>query len=209
MIASQYLSVFHSLKYHKLHPNYVYERLKILGKAFLGRFLLVQVDTKDHTKVLRELTRISFLLNFTLVLAWSIEEAGRYIETLKAYETKTPDSIKEKPAESDAERVTRALTSIKGVNSTDAYTMALNFKTFADIANADKGSLQMCPGLGAQKVNFCSILKCLCGFRYGGSWRPLMSHLREISKNIYGSSQSFPSYMGWWIVFHDGDVDGG
>lgn len=124
----------------------------------MGRFLLVMIDTKDHTKAMRELTRVSVLLEFTIVLAWSLEEAGRYIETFKAYENKSPDAIKEKPAASDAERMISSLTSIKSVNKTDAYTLMSNFDNFADIANASKSSLQTCPGFGPQKVQCISHL---------------------------------------------------
>lgn len=130
----------------------MYERLKLLGKEYLGRFILVLVDTKDHHRAIRELTRVCVILDFTVVLAWSLEEAGRYIETFKAFETKTPDAIKEKPAASNHERLVQSLTSIQAVNKTDAQTLLTNFASFADIANSDKGALQMCPGLGAQKI---------------------------------------------------------
>ncbi len=110
------------------------------------------IDTKDHEKTLRELTRISILLEFTIVLAWNIEEAGRYIETFKAYENKTPDAIKEKPAASNTERIVQALTNIKSVNKTDAYTLMATFPTFASIVNAHKSDIQACPGFGPQKV---------------------------------------------------------
>ena len=35
------------------------------------------------------------LANCTLVLAWSLEEAGRYLETYKAYEQKPADLLME------------------------------------------------------------------------------------------------------------------
>lgn len=59
-----------SLRYHKLHPNYVYERVKEVGKLYSLRLLLVLVDSPDHTKSVRELTRVSVVLDFCLVLAW-------------------------------------------------------------------------------------------------------------------------------------------
>lgn len=38
--------LFLSLKYHNLNPDYIHTRLKLLGKMFELRVLLVQVDTK-------------------------------------------------------------------------------------------------------------------------------------------------------------------
>lgn len=38
--------LFLSLKYHNLNPDYIHNRLKLLGKMFELRVLLVQVDTK-------------------------------------------------------------------------------------------------------------------------------------------------------------------
>lgn len=40
--------------------------------------------------------RVSVSLDFTLILSWSSEEAGRYLETFKAYEHKSVDLISEK-----------------------------------------------------------------------------------------------------------------
>ena len=40
--------------------------------------------------------RVSVSLDFSLILSWSSEEAGRYLETFKVYENKPADLIKEK-----------------------------------------------------------------------------------------------------------------
>lgn len=39
-----------SLRYHQLNPDYIHNRLKLLGKRFELRVLLVQVDTKVGVK---------------------------------------------------------------------------------------------------------------------------------------------------------------
>ena len=41
----QFLLLFCSVRYHSLHPNYVHDRLKSLGKQYQLRVLLVLVDT--------------------------------------------------------------------------------------------------------------------------------------------------------------------
>ncbi len=40
-----FLLLFCSVRYHSLHPNYVHDRLKSLGKQYQLRVLLVLVDT--------------------------------------------------------------------------------------------------------------------------------------------------------------------
>lgn len=46
--------LFLSLKYHNLNPDYIHNRLKLLGKMFELRVLLVQVDTKVMIMSLKE-----------------------------------------------------------------------------------------------------------------------------------------------------------
>jgi len=59
-----------SIRYHKLHPNYIYERFKEVGKMYKLRLLLILVDSPDHTRTIRELSRVSILLEYTVILAW-------------------------------------------------------------------------------------------------------------------------------------------
>uniref|UniRef100_A0AAQ4RP02 ERCC1-like central domain-containing protein n=1 Tax=Gasterosteus aculeatus aculeatus TaxID=481459 RepID=A0AAQ4RP02_GASAC len=88
-------ALFLSLRYHNLNPNYIHDRLKQLGHTFILRVLLVQVDVKDPHHTLKELARICIMADCTLILAWSPEEAGRYLETYKSYEKKPADLLKE------------------------------------------------------------------------------------------------------------------
>lgn len=64
-----YLSVFkqnltvRSIRYHRLHPEYVHTRIQKLGTAYHLRVLLVMCDVDDHQATIRELTKVSpFLL---------------------------------------------------------------------------------------------------------------------------------------------------
>jgi DNA excision repair protein ERCC-1 len=92
--------LFLSIRYHTLKPEYLSERLKKLGKNYKLRVLLVHIDTKEFHNALMSLNRICFLTDFTLMVAWSPEEAGRIIESYKMFENAPADLIKEKP-ESD------------------------------------------------------------------------------------------------------------
>ncbi|XP_048355306.1 DNA excision repair protein ERCC-1 isoform X3 [Sphaerodactylus townsendi] len=120
-------ALFLSLRYHHLKPNYIHERLQSLGKTYMLQVLLIQVDVKDPHQALKELAKICILADCTLVLAWSAEEAGRYLETYKAYEQKPADLLKEKVDQNYLSRVTDCLTSVKSVNKTDTLTLLSTF----------------------------------------------------------------------------------
>ncbi|KAF7216022.1 DNA excision repair protein ERCC-1 [Nothobranchius furzeri] len=145
-------ALFLSLRYHNLNPNYVHDRLKQLGNTFTLRVLLVQVDVKDPHHALKELARICIMADCTLILAWSPEEAGRYLETYKSYEKKPADLLKEQVEKDYLSKVTDCLTTVKSINKTDAITLLSTFSSVEKIINASKEDLVLCPGLGPQKA---------------------------------------------------------
>lgn len=93
--------LFLSVRYHNLKPDYIHDRLKLLGKNYELRILLVHVDIKESQNALKHLTRLCLLADLTLMLAWTAEEAGKIIETYKMFENKSADFIMEK-AETDS-----------------------------------------------------------------------------------------------------------
>ncbi|XP_076987550.1 DNA excision repair protein ERCC-1 isoform X2 [Tamandua tetradactyla] len=145
-------ALFLSLRYHNLHPDYIHERLQSLGKSFTLRVLLVQVDVKDPQQALKELAKMCILADCTLVLAWSPEEAGRYLETYKAYEQKPADLLMEKLEQDFVSRVTECLTTVKSVNKTDSQTLLATFGSLEQLIAASREDLALCPGLGPQKA---------------------------------------------------------
>ncbi|XP_013911892.1 PREDICTED: DNA excision repair protein ERCC-1 [Thamnophis sirtalis] len=145
-------AVFLSLRYHNLNPNYIHERLRNLGKTFQLQVLLLQVDVKDPHQAVKELAKICILADCTLILAWSPEEAGRYLETYKAYEQKPADLLKEKVEQDYLSRVSDCLTSVKSVNKTDTLSLLSTFGSLANIVQASKEDLSLCPGVGPQKA---------------------------------------------------------
>ncbi|KAF5903105.1 DNA excision repair protein ERCC-1, partial [Clarias magur] len=144
-------ALFLSVRYHSLNPNYIHERLKHLGQAFTLRVLLVQVDVKDPHHALKELARICIMADCTLILTWSPEEAGRYLETYKSYEKKPADLLKEQVEKDYLSKVTDCLTTVKSINKTDAITLLSTFSSLGGIISASKEELELCPGLGPQK----------------------------------------------------------
>ncbi|XP_070771269.1 DNA excision repair protein ERCC-1 [Enoplosus armatus] len=145
-------ALFLSLRYHNLNPNYIHDRLKLLGQTFTLRVLLVQVDVKDPHHTLKELARICIMADCTLILAWSPEEAGRYLETYKSYEKKPADVLKEQVEKDYLSKVTDCLTTVKSINKTDAITLLSTFSSVEGIISASKEDLVLCPGLGPQKA---------------------------------------------------------
>lgn len=145
-------ALFLSLRYHQLNPNYIHERLKQLRRYYDLRVLLVQVDIKEPHHLVKELAKICILADCTLILAFSAEEAGRYLETYKVYEHKPPEAIMEKTEKDYMSKVTECLTSVKSVNKTDAMTLLSTFHTVEGVLKANQEDLSFCPGFGPQKA---------------------------------------------------------
>lgn len=145
-------ALFLSLRYHQLHPNYIHERLKLLGRTFELRILLAQVDIKDPSHICQQLANICLLADCTLILAFTPEEAGRYLELYKAFENKPPDLIMEKSEESFEAKLIDTLTSVKKINKTDAITLYSTFGTVKDVFTASEEDLSLCSGIGPLKA---------------------------------------------------------
>ncbi|KAF8345894.1 restriction endonuclease type II-like protein [Amanita rubescens] len=141
-----------SLKYHRLHPEYIYARIESLGRAYNLRILLILCDITDHREPIRELTKTCLINNITVIVAFSTEEVGHYLSIYKQFEHKPPDVIKER-TENDYESLLRtSLTSISKVNKTDVQTLRTSFGSFANIAKTTTEQLQNLPGFGPVKV---------------------------------------------------------
>ncbi|KAJ3090289.1 ssDNA endonuclease and repair protein rad10 [Quaeritorhiza haematococci] len=145
-------ALFLSLKYHRLHPEYIYGRIKELAHHYVLRVILCLVDIDDHQASIRELTKTAVINNFTLVMAWSQEEAGKYLETFKAFENKPPDMIMERVDNDYLSKLTDCLTAVKSINKTDVVTLASTFGSLKNIISAKTEELVLCPGFGEQKV---------------------------------------------------------
>lgn len=145
-------ALFLSIKYHQLNPDYIHDRLKLLGNAYNLRVLLVQVDVPDPQHALKHLTRICILADLTLMLAWNVEDAGKILETYNVYENKPPDAIMERSDGAPYQKIANALTTIKSVNKTDATTLLSCFDTLEAIVKATPHSLALCTGVGLTKA---------------------------------------------------------
>ena len=153
ILGSSTAAFYLSLKYHRLHPEYIYNRMSVLGRtAYNLRLLLVVCDIDNHIDALRELTKTSVVNNYALILAWSSAEAGRYLELYKVLEGAGAGGIREKVSHRYSDQVVEAMTSVRAVNRTDSLTSIGTFGSFERCVRASEEELSNVPGWGPNKV---------------------------------------------------------
>jgi DNA excision repair protein ERCC-1 len=151
MFSATSCALFLSIKYHLLHPNYLVERMAELKFRF--QVLLVYVDTDDNETVLLQLNELCVRHNFTLLLSWSEAEAARYLESYKALDGKDAATFLQKTRSNGlADVITDVLTTVKGVNKTDATSLMTQFDSIQQILTAAPDELGLVNGLGQVKV---------------------------------------------------------
>lgn len=145
-------ALFLSLKYHRLHPEYIYGRIRALQGKYNLRVLLTMVDIQNHEESLKELSKTSLINNVTLILCWKAEEAGRYLELYKTYEHAAPTGIRAHQATSYSDRLVEFVTTPRGINKTDAVSLVSNFGSIRTAINAQPEEIAMISGWGEKKV---------------------------------------------------------
>jgi hypothetical protein len=81
------------------------------------------------------------------------QECARWLETFKSYETKSATGIQEHVDADYSSRLAAALTSVRGVNKTDATSLGSQLGSLADILRASSEQMSACPGVGPTKVS--------------------------------------------------------
>lgn len=145
-------ALFLSLKYHRLHPEYIYGRIKGLQGKFNLRVILTMVDIPNHEESLKELSKTSLVNNVTLILTWSAAEAGRYLELFKSYENAAPTSIKAHQSSNYSDRLVDFITVPRSVNKTDAMSLVSTFGSLRTAVNAAPEEIALVTGWGGKKV---------------------------------------------------------
>uniref|UniRef100_A0A1I7YT10 HHH_2 domain-containing protein n=1 Tax=Steinernema glaseri TaxID=37863 RepID=A0A1I7YT10_9BILA len=156
-----------AMKFHKLHPSYLETRFTEAGNYPIN-ILLVYVNVEEPRFLLKDLNLFCYRTGWTLVLAYSVEEAAEYIENIKFAENKTTVSALQEshkrqmqkeagPSKMDSRKelmqsALAFLSSIRSVNSTDAQRLIATFGSIQNIAKASADDLAMCPGLGPVKA---------------------------------------------------------
>ncbi|KAI9877723.1 MAG: ssDNA endonuclease and repair protein rad10 [Pleopsidium flavum] len=153
-------ALFLSLKYHRLHPEYIYSRIRALGGKYNLRVLLTMVDIQNHEESLKELSKTSLVNNLTLILCWSAQEAGRYLELFKSYEHASPTSIRAHQATSYSEKLVEFITVPRSINKTDAVGLVSSFGSVRAAVNARPEEIGLIAGWGEKKVQrWCSTVR--------------------------------------------------
>jgi DNA excision repair protein ERCC-1 len=141
-----------SLKYHRLHPEYIYTRIRNLQGKYNLRILLTLVDIPNHEDALRELSKASLVNNATVILAWSAAEAARYLELYKSYEHAGFAAIRGQQASGYAERLVEFVTVPRTVNKADAVALVSSFGSLRHAVNASPEQIGVVGGWGEKKV---------------------------------------------------------
>jgi DNA excision repair protein ERCC-1 len=145
-------ALFLSLKYHRLHPEYIYKRIQELHGRYSLRIILVLVDITNHEASLKELSKTSLINNVTLIVCWSAAEAGRYLDLYKTYEHAAPTMIKGIQSTAHSDKLIDFITVPRSVNKTDALCLVSNFGSVRTAVNARPEEILLLQGWGQTKV---------------------------------------------------------
>lgn len=141
-----------SLKYHRLHPEYIYTRIRNLQGKYNLRILLTLVDIPNHEDSIRELSKTSVVNNVTVILCWSAAEAARYLELYKSYENANFSAIRGQQSSNYADKLVEFVTVPRSLNKSDAVALVANFGSLKNAINAEPEQLSMISGWGGVKV---------------------------------------------------------
>jgi DNA excision repair protein ERCC-1 len=152
--------LFLSLRYHRLHPEYIQIRMaKLLNAESASsssfqqlKVLLVQVDIEAHADALRELTLISMAKGFTILLAWNEIEAGMYISLLKNHDGGTAKAIQGQVKTDYETLLTDAMSKIRGVNKKDGLSLITEYESLKNAIEDGGRTLESLDGWGGVKV---------------------------------------------------------
>jgi DNA excision repair protein ERCC-1 len=153
-------ALFLSLKYHRLHPEYIYARIRLLGGKFNLRIVLIMVDISNHEDSLKELSKTSIINNLTLILCWSAPEAAHYLELFKSSENAQPTAIRTQQAQSYKDSLVDFVTVPRTVNKSDAASLISTFGSLQNAVNAQPEQISSVPGWGEKKVRqWCNAVR--------------------------------------------------
>ncbi|KAG0683353.1 ssDNA endonuclease and repair protein rad10 [Pichia californica] len=165
VVNSKCVVLFLSLRYHKLHPEYIYNKLKKVTYNLEDtlRVLLLYVDIEDFQDTVRELDKLCLFNKLTLILAWTNEQCATYLQNLKYVEKEASKQIIQGSRTKDEdvianegkylERVMNTVSSIKSVSQSDAKRLLIKYGSVRGIIEANADELPDIQGLGQLKVN--------------------------------------------------------
>jgi DNA excision repair protein ERCC-1 len=151
--------LFLSLKYHRLHPEYIYNRIKGLQGKFNLRVLLTLVDIGNHEDSVKELSKTGLVNDVTVILCSSAADAARYIELFKSFEHAKPSVIRGSESKGYAEKMMEFITTPRSINKTDAVSLVSAFGSVKGAINARPEEIATVGGWGEKKVRqWCTVV---------------------------------------------------
>ncbi|KAJ5719502.1 Mating-type switching protein swi10 [Penicillium malachiteum] len=153
-------ALFLSLKYHRLHPEYIYSRVRLLAGKYSLRIVLVMVDIPNHEDPLKELSKTSIINNLTLILCWSAPEAAHYLELFKSSEYAQPTAIRSQQPQSYKDSLVEFVTTPRSINKSDTASLISTFGSLQNAINAQPEQISSVPGWGEKKVQqWCNAVR--------------------------------------------------
>ncbi|KAG8967212.1 ssDNA endonuclease and repair protein rad10 [Tulasnella sp. 419] len=73
-------ALFLSLRYYRLHPEYLHRRISDLGNSYQLRLLLFMIDAKDPENEIKELTKVGLINNITIMANFATMSRATYEE---------------------------------------------------------------------------------------------------------------------------------
>lgn len=151
--------IFISIKYHKLHSQYLRRRAESLQRNYKVRVLLCLVDVPPSGVIdsaILEITDVCFDFNLSLFLAWSPREAGHILQTLKSHENSSGDCIRGGLSRDLFSRTRDALSSLPRINRTDSENLLRRYGSISRVAGASEEELSGVQGIGPVKARVIS-----------------------------------------------------
>ncbi|EKX74171.1 DNA repair protein rad10, putative [Theileria equi strain WA] len=153
MISPEISVLFLSLKYHRLHSNYIIERIKSIRQHKIPNlFILCQVDIAEFANILNQLTVHTFTYGYKILLSWNCHESAAVIEILKLNYYKGIEILNKKETKTHFETVCDMISSVRSINSSDASLICRKFKTLKEIVHLGEDEIYSIPGCGEKKV---------------------------------------------------------
>ena len=118
------------------------------------------VDIENHEEPLKELSKTSLINNVTIILCWSAQEAGRYLELFKSFEHASSSSIRAHQSTTYADRLNDFITVPRSINKTDALSLISNFGSIRRAVCASPEEVALVDGFGEKKVQrWCNTVR--------------------------------------------------
>jgi DNA excision repair protein ERCC-1 len=126
--------------------------MRKVGHDFDLRILLILVDVENHDEYLRNLVRVCIHNDFTMLLAWTPQEAANYLVRLKQMENAAPTSIMGQTPQTYREQLVEFMSKVRRVNKSDAVALVSHFGTLKEAILNGTETAELISGWGHTKA---------------------------------------------------------